>query len=132
MKGVVVDSSVWISALNKGQVDRNLLASLIDEGYPIYTCKVIQVEVSQGAKNIQAFQEIWDSFFGFEFLEVDDHIWNKSATNYFNLRKQGITMGTIDCLIASLCQFYEVALMTHDKMLKKTANYLNVPSKIKR
>ncbi len=115
---VLVDSSIWIQAQNPRNGECIHLKKLITQGELIYITEIIQVEVSQGARNEELFFKIWDSFLGFPNLKVTDDIWLKSAQNFFKCRKKGITPTTIDCLIATTAKYYDVPLWTADKGMK--------------
>ena len=115
---VLVDSSVWIAASNPRNSQCIALKRLILSNELLYITRPIQVEVCQGAKTEQEFHRLWDSLLGFEFLEITTKVWGTSAWNYFRLRKKGKTIGTLDCLIGTLCSEYGVPLWTLDKSLK--------------
>ncbi|MGH7884759.1 MAG: type II toxin-antitoxin system VapC family toxin [Thermodesulfobacteriota bacterium] len=113
---ILVDSSVWIAAAKPNNPESIKLAHEIEENNIVIT-KIILVEVCQGSCTKEQFAELWDSFMGFKFLDVTDEIWFKSSTNYFRCRKKGLTLSTIDCLIATLAQAYDIILWTLDKVL---------------
>ncbi len=111
---VFVDSSVWIAAQNpKGQVYKNL-SQLIIKDELIYTADIVQTELAQGARSEGDFHKIWNNFLGFEFLKIEKRHWEMSAWHYFKARRRGLTVGTIDCLIATLAHDYRVPLWSLD------------------
>ena len=112
---VLVDSSVWIAASNAKNKECLALRRLIKSNELIYVTRPIQGEVCQGARTEEQFHRLWESFFGFEFLEVTDRIWGMSAWNYLKSRKKGLTLSTIDCLIATLAVENRVPLWTLDQ-----------------
>ena len=116
---VLVDSSVWITAQNPVRKECLKLKRMILNEELIYIVRPIQVEVCQGARSEEEFHKLWDSFLGFEFLEVTDRIWGLSAWNYFKCRKKGVTLTTLDCLICTIAREYQVPLWTLDKVFKR-------------
>ncbi len=116
---ILIDSSVWITAQNSKNPECLALKRLIAHDELIYTTRLIQVEVCQGAKSEDIFHQLWDSFLGFEMLTVEDSLWGQTAWNYFKCRKKGYTVTTIDCLIATLGHEYAVPIWTMDKHFKK-------------
>lgn len=116
---VLVDSSIWISASNSKNAECFRLRKMIRENELIYLAKPIQTEVCQGARTEEQFHRLWDSFLGFEFLEITDRLWGLSAWNYFRCRKKGLTPGTLDCLIATLAAENRVPLWTNDRLFQK-------------
>lgn len=116
---VLVDSSVWIVAQNPKNTECLRLKRLISEDEVIYIIRPIQVEVCQGARTEELFHRLWESFLGFEFLDITDRHWGLAARNYFRCRKKGITPTTLDCLIATLASDYQVPLWSLDRNLAR-------------
>ncbi len=116
---LLVDSSVWIAGTEVKRPECLRLKRLIEKNELIYITRLIQVEVCQGARSEDEFHRLWDSLLGFEFLEPETRHWGTSAWNYFRCRKKGLTLSTIDCLIATLSREFGVALWTLDKNLIK-------------
>lgn len=116
---VLVDSSVWISAQHKNNKEFFALSNLLKSEEIICTTKLIQVEVTQGAKTEEQFRKLWDGFNGLEFLQIKDQHWLESAVNFFRCRKKGLTLTTIDCLLATVAKSYSVHFWTLDKQFKE-------------
>jgi predicted nucleic acid-binding protein len=118
---VLVDSSVWIAASKKGSKVAPRLAKMIHSDEIIYYSKIIQVEVSQGARTQGEFASVWDAFLGFNELPVLDSDWEAAAWNYYRCRGKGVTLSTVDCLIATLAARYRLPLWSEDKVFLKIA-----------
>ena len=116
---VLIDSSVWIAGQNSKNSECIMLKRMIASNELIYIAKPIQTEVCQGAKSEELFHRLWDSFLGFEFLEIEDKHWGLSAWNYFKCRRAGLTVTTIDCLIATLAREFQVPLWSLDRHFEK-------------
>jgi predicted nucleic acid-binding protein len=97
---------------------------MIQANEPIHLIRPIQAEVCQGSRGEPEFHRLWDSFLGFEFLEVTDRHWGLSAWNYFRCRKSGLTLGTLDCLIGTLAADHKIPLWTLDRNLKRAHSIL--------
>ena len=124
---MLVDSSVWISAAKSGTPEsKKLKALLLDQSVEIFTSKIIQLEVSQGARTNEQFTVLWEGFENLQLLPIEDTHWKQSAINFFKCRKKGITISTIDCLIATLAQQYNATLWSLDKVFKQVAPILGV------
>ena len=128
MRPFLVDSSVWISASHAAKPECLLLKRLISRNAPICLIRAIQSEVCQGARSEELFHRLWDSFLGFNFLEVTDRHWGLSSWNYFRCRKKGLTLGTLDCLIGTIAQDYRISLWTLDKTLLKAGAIIGFES----
>lgn len=121
---VLIDSSVWIAGSNPKNKECMILKRLIQSNELIYVTRFIQVEVTQGAKSEEEFHRLWDAFLGFDFLEITTKQWGMSAWNYFRLRKKGITLSTLDCLMGTLSTENGVPLWTLDSSLRNAHTVL--------
>lgn len=121
---VLVDSSVWIAASSPRNKECMQLKRLIRNDEKIFLIDLIQLEVCQGAKTEEQFQNLWDSFLGFSFFAVEKKHIGLSAYHYFRCRKKGITPGTIDCLVGTMALDYKVPLWTLDQNLIKAAKLM--------
>ena len=113
---LLVDSSVWIAGASAKNKECLLLKRMVQQGDLLYIATPIQVEVCQGARSEQEFRRLWDAFLGFNFLEIGHKHWEQCAWNFFRCRKKGITLTTIDCLIATLAAEYRIELWSLDKV----------------
>lgn len=116
---VLVDSSIWIdSSRTKSPVGKKL-KEMILKNEPIFILRIIQVEVCQGTRTEEEFQRLWEGFLGFDNLPVSDRLMGISAWNFFKCRKKGITISTIDSIIATASREHQILLWTIDKCFKK-------------
>ena len=117
MNKVLVDTSVWIYALNgKETWQTKLLDQLITEDAPVVICPTIMQEILQGIKEDKDFHAVKESLSGFEMLDIDPvEAAIGAASLYRNIRKQGITIRkSNDCLIAFYAIFCKAALLHYD------------------
>ena len=117
MNKVLVDTSVWIDALNgKKTWQTKLLDQLITENALVVLCPPVIQEILQGIKNDKDFQLVKDNLSGFEMLGIDSmEAAIGAASLYRNVRKQGITIRkSNDCLIAFYSIFCKAALLHND------------------
>lgn len=126
MNKVLVDTSVWIDALNGRETRQTkLLNRLIDEDVPIVLCPVIVQEILQGIKEDADFHEVKDNLSGFEMLNIDSlETAYGAAALYRGVRKQGITIRkSNDCLIAFYAISCKVALLHNDEDFNRIAQH---------
>ena len=125
MAHVLVDSSVWIAASRKDSPQAKSLGRLLraDE-VEVYTTELIRVEVTQGARTTEEFERLWLGLNALQPLSFSENSYQKSAWNYFRLRKQGISIATIDCLIGTLAAEHKVSLWSLDKVFKRISPLL--------
>ena len=124
MRALLVDSSVWIAASDSRNKECFELKKLIKNNAAISIIRPIQVEVCQGARSDEIFHQLWEYFLGMHILEVTDRHWGMSAWNYFKCRRKGITLTTLDSLIATISKEYQIPLWTLDKTLLKSKSVI--------
>ena len=125
MKKVLVDTSVWIDALNgRDTLLTELLNKLIDEDV-VVICPVIIQEILQGIKEDRDFDQVKDALSGFELLAIDQaQAAYGAASLYRNARKHGITIRkSNDCLIAFYAIFCDAHLLHNDEDFNRIAQY---------
>ena len=126
MNKVLVDTSVWIDAINgKKNKHTKLLSRFIDEDLQIVICPTIIQEILQGIKSDKDFESVKDSLSGFEVLAVEPTIAAYGAANlYRDIRKKGITIRkSNDCLIAFYCIHHKVTLLHNDEDFNQIAKF---------
>ena len=124
MNKVLVDTSVWIDALNgKQSWQTKLLDQLISEDAPVVLCPVIVQEILQGIKEDKDFHLVKDTLSGFEMLSIDPReAAIGAAFLYRNVRKQGVTIRkSNDCLIAFYSILCKTVLLHNDADFQRIA-----------
>ena len=103
MKGILVDTSVWIDFFNGFKSkESDLLTEYIESDFPIYLCPIILQEILQGFKEDKDFIIAKDLLLEFPILEMN-HIDSSigAAELYRKLKKEGKSIRrSNDCLIA--------------------------------
>jgi len=125
---ILVDSSVWIDYFNGTEtLATKKLDSLLGV-QPVCTGDLILAEVLQGFKldqDYQAAKNLLCSLPVHAMLGVTLSL--KSAENFRNLRKQGITIRkTIDTMIATFCIENELPLLHSDKDFQPFQQFLGL------
>ena len=126
MTKVLVDTTVWIDALNGHDTQQTLLLKqLIDDDVPVVLCPVIVQEILQGIRADKDFIIVKDSLSGFELLDIDAvEAAYGAAALYRNARKHGITIRkSNDCRIAFYAIFCNTLLLHNDEDFNKIAQY---------
>lgn len=129
MRPVLVDTSVWIDALNgKKNKQVSALNKLIDGDHEIVLCPIIIQEILQGIKNDLHYQEVKDSLEGFAILSSDAVSAAIGAADlYRKLRKKGVTIRkSNDCLIAWFALEHKTILLHKDADFDKIVKYTNL------
>jgi len=126
MRDVLVDTSVWIDALNgKTNWQTKLLEQLISDDPSVVLCPVIIQEILQGIRDDNDFNTIKADLSGFVTLYIDPvEAAYGAAALYRNIRKRGVTIRkSNDCLIAYYAISCEASLLHNDADFDKIAAY---------
>jgi predicted nucleic acid-binding protein len=118
---ILVDSSVWIDFLNsrRGRAG-NELERLIRSGAPLVLAGVIVTEVLQGLR--RDLPEVARLLARWPLIEptgFDTYVF--AAGIFRDARARGLTLATVDALLASLAIEYQASLFTIDKDFERLA-----------
>jgi predicted nucleic acid-binding protein len=118
---ILVDSSVWIDFLNRNRGRAgDELEGLIRSGAPLVLAGVIVTEVLQGLRRDVA--EIARLLAGWPLIEPGGFASYAAAASIFRqARERGLTLSTLDALLACLAIEYQAALFTLDKDFERLA-----------
>jgi predicted nucleic acid-binding protein len=123
---LLVDTSVWSLALRRDSPapDREVavLRRALQTGELVLTTGVVLQELLQGFTGPKAGDEIVLRFAALPFLvpERDDHI--RAAEIHNTCRRRGITVGTIDALLAALCIRHDLTMLSADSDFGRIAD----------
>lgn len=111
----LVDSSIWIDFLSSSPGPAGAeLRRMIADAEPIALTGIVVTEVLQGltrdVEEVEHFLAMWDA------LEPQGMSTYRAAASIFRLgRSRGISLTTIDSLLAAISQEHNVALFSLDK-----------------
>ena len=114
---ILVDSSIWISALHNVDGDRqSRLRSAIRTG-GVIVGDLILLEVLRGARNEPAAMRARQAMAAFPVVTLGGRqMAERAADHYRDLRSRGITIrGSIDVLIATFCIAHGHLLLHADR-----------------
>lgn len=113
---VLVDSSAWIDFFAKGaSPTKEKLTSLVAVSDEVVICGLVLQEVLQGFKLEEEFKEAQSALLKFPLIEPDRSTYLQASRFYRQLKKQGITVHSIDVLLASLAIQWNASLLTLDR-----------------
>ena len=114
-KLVLVDTSAWIELLRgTDHAVRGILESLMVEDR-VCLCAVVMAELIQGAttsNDLHAAEELGENL---PMLKAEDKTWFEAGHMAQRLRQKGVTVGLLDCYLASLSIQHDCQLLTLDK-----------------
>lgn len=118
---ILVDSSVWISAW-KGQ-DHDLISKLssLIEVEEITINSLIRMELLQGAIDLKHQKELKTLLDPIAVQRLSDEFWDAAPIFALQQRQKGITLTTVDCLIAYHSKILGAPLWSLDKVFEKVS-----------
>lgn len=113
---VIVDSSVWIDALNGKATPETIWLGLALDRELVGLTSLILCEVLQGIRHDRRFRETVERLRAFPvFASVGAELAVGAAQNFRSLQRMGVTVRkSIDCLIATFCIAEGHQLLHHD------------------
>lgn len=119
---ILPDTSVWTLALRRRKGDLHpkarKLQHLIASGHQVFVSGVIVQEILQGIREDTILQRVLEDLSLFEFVEPDleDHV--AAAALFRKCRGAGVSISTVDVLIAALAIRHDCYLLTNDDDFK--------------
>ena len=124
---ILVDSSVWIDFFSPQPARAGKeLRRMIADSEPFAIAGVVVAEILQGLTRdiaqIERYLSMWD------ILEPSGFSTYRDAAALFRLaRSKGISLSTIDALIAAIAMRHRAAVFTLDKDFSRIARLTNLP-----
>ncbi len=123
---VLVDTSVWISFFRRpDEVVSNKLKHLLRNGTPAYT-GLIATELLRGAKSKKELTALDELFRSIEYFETREEYFERAGVLGRMLSQKGITIATVDLIIAQIALENNAALFTLDAHFKLLARYASL------
>ncbi len=111
---VLVDTSVWIAFFrHANQAVSNKLKLLLRNGRPVYT-GLIATELLRGAKSKKELAALDELFNSIEYIEMKEDYFRGAGDLGRLLLHNGLTIGTVDLLIAQIAIMNNALLFTLD------------------
>jgi predicted nucleic acid-binding protein len=124
---ILVDSSVWIDFVSSSPSAAGTeLRRMIADAEPFALAGVVVTEVLQGlrrdATRIEYYLSQWD------MLEPSGfRTYREAALIFRSARTKGVTVTTVDALIAAIAREHDATLFTLDKDFKRIAGIVRLP-----
>jgi predicted nucleic acid-binding protein len=124
---ILVDSSVWIDFFNHAPSRAGKeLRRLISDAEPLALTGVLVTEILQGltrdASQIERYLSMWD------MLEPSGFATYSEAASLFCLaRSKGLSLTTIDTLVAAIALEHRATVFTLDKDFSRIARLTHLP-----
>ncbi|MEK7812818.1 MAG: PIN domain-containing protein, partial [Candidatus Desantisbacteria bacterium] len=97
----LIEASIWITFFRKDCPEKilNLVKDLILKKEAVVTSSVL-LEILRGTKDKNEYRSLLERLSALEILPVTDEVWQYSYSLSFALKTKGITIPSMDTLIA--------------------------------
>jgi predicted nucleic acid-binding protein len=113
---ILIDTSAWVEFFR----GRGVVADRVDEAIDANTAAICGPVLTELGRGLLARERktVLSLLAGCTFLEQPPDLWRAAGDLGFLLRSKGVTVKTMDLLIASHALFHQVPLLTVDKDFK--------------
>lgn len=126
-KKILVDTSAWIVSFKRTGQERlkSFLKEAIDKNRVAIT-PLIVLELLQGCKTQREFDNLKKRLESLENCLLNDLAWERVYAFGFSLRRKGLTVPTVDILIAFISMERGCILLHHDHHFRKIAAHFDL------
>jgi len=118
-KLLLIDTSAWIVSF-KANANPEILSyfkSKISTASAA-TSPIIILELLHGCRTEQEKDELHHELYSLEILNLNNRVWDRAYDMGFGLKRKGITIPTVDLIIAALAIEYQCELLHFDRHFK--------------
>ena len=124
---ILIDTSAWIESFKKtgNKSLQQLIIKTLDSSQ-VATTNIIMLELLQGCRDKKEYAEMKMRLESLELLPANGKVWDTAYNAGYNLKKKGLTIPTIDLIIASIAKSYDYTLIHHDRHFRLVTKHLDI------
>ena len=121
---ILIDTSAWIASFKKtgNQELKEFMRQAILSGLTV-TSPVIILELLQGCRSIGERDALRTELESLDVLPIVQGVWERAYELGFLLRRKGLTIPTVDLIIAALAIENKSLLLHHDEHYEMMVPY---------
>ena len=121
---ILVDTSAWIASFKKaGNHDlKDFMRQAIVSGHAV-TSPVIILELLQGCRTVDERDSLRIKLESLDVLPITPLVWEQAYELGFTLRRKGLTIPTVDLIIAALALENKAFLLHHNEHFEMIVPY---------
>lgn len=126
---IIIDTSAWIESFRKNgnkNLQQLLFKTLDLDSSPVATTNIIILELLQGCRDKKEYVEMKTRLESLEVLPANGKVWDIAYNTGYSLKRIGITIPTIDLIIASIAKAHDYTLIHHDRHFRLAAKHLDM------
>jgi hypothetical protein len=122
---VLIDTSAWIVSFRRSGHDK-LKRKVVEvlNTSSAATANIIIMELLQGCRDQREYEEMRSRLEALDLLALNEDVWETAYSAGFSLRKKGITVPSLDIIIASIARVHDCTLLHHDRHFNLVAKHL--------
>jgi len=124
---VLIDTSAWIVSFRKSgneKLKQQVVYAL--NSLSAVTTNIITMELLQGCRDDMEYKKMRSRLEALELMTLNEDVWETAYSAGYSLRKKGITVPSVDIMIASLAKVHDCTLLHHDRHFKLIARHLDI------
>ena len=116
MEYVLIDTSAWILALRPdGSPEAREEVRRLLESSRAATAGIVMLELLSGTRSQREFRELREELGALRLLDITSATWERAYRLGYDLRRVGLTIPSVDVLIAALALEHECSLLHADR-----------------
>lgn len=121
---ILVDTSAWIASFKKtgNHSLKEFIKQAIVFGHAV-TSPIIILELLQGCRSIEERDSLRIKLESLDILPMTPVVWEQAYELGFSLRRKGLTIPTLDLVIAALAIANNTFLLHHDEHFEMIVPY---------
>lgn len=121
---ILADTSAWIASFKRkgSEALKTFLKEAIDRD-ELVTTPIVVLELLQGCGTEEEMADLKAKLESLDQCSMEDLSWERAYRFAFSLRRRGLTVPTVDILIAFLCIEKRCTLLHHDRHFKMIAKH---------
>jgi predicted nucleic acid-binding protein len=112
---ILIDTSAWIASFKKtgSQELKEFMRQAVVSGLAV-TSPLIILELLQGCRSVGERDALRTKLESLDILPITQGVWEKAYELGFSIRRKGVTIPTVDLIIAALAIENKSLLLHHD------------------
>jgi predicted nucleic acid-binding protein len=113
---ILIDTSAWIASFKKtgNQELKEFMRQSIVSGLAV-TSPIVILELLQGCRSVEERDALKVKLESLDILSITLSVWEQAYELGFSLRRKGLTIPTVDLIVAALTIENKSLLLHHDE-----------------
>ena len=94
----------------------------------VVTTNIVILELLQGCRNKNEYDTMNSRLNALDLIPANDSVWALAYKTGYELRRKGVTVPTVDIVIAAAAKAHNCGLLHNDKHFRSIAKHLHLES----